>query len=99
MGPKDLGVPAHFNIKPKALSEEEKHPRMTKESPKLLGGIAEDRLVLDEPMSWKDRAAHHPKQPSQSFQAKGLAYKGQLWEHGEKAIVKESVTSALNARS
>ena len=72
MGPKDLSAPAHFNIKPKAQAEEEKRPRMTKESPKLLGGIAEDCPVLDEPMSWKERAAHHPKQLSQSSQTKGL---------------------------
>ena len=72
MGLKDLGAPAHFNIKPKAQAEEEKRPRMTKEGPKLLGGIAEDRPVLGEPMSWKERAAHHPKQPSQLSQTKGL---------------------------
>ena len=72
MGPKDLGAPAHFNIKPKAQAEEEKRARMTKEGPKLLGGIAEDRPVLGELMSWKDRAVHHPKQPSQSSQTKGL---------------------------
>ena len=61
MGPKDLGALTHFNIKPKAQAEEEKRPRMTKEGPKLLGGIAEDRLVLGEPMSWKESAAHHLK--------------------------------------
>ena len=64
MEPKDLGALAHFNIKPKAQAEEEKRLKMTKESPKLLGGITEDHLVHDEPMSWKERAAHHPKQPS-----------------------------------
>ena len=69
---KDLGVPAHFNIKPKGPGQGGKHPRMTKEGIKLLGGIAEDRPVLDEPMSWKERAAHHPKQSSQSSQMKGL---------------------------
>ena len=47
---------------------------MTKEGPKLLGGIAEDRPVLDEPMSWKERATHHPKQSSQSSQMKGLTW-------------------------
>ena len=45
---------------------------MTKEGLKLLGGIVEDRPVLGEPMSWKEKAAHHPKQPSQSSQMKGL---------------------------
>ena len=64
MGPKDLGASAHFDIKPKAQAEEEKRPKMTKEGPKLLEGIAEDRSVLGEPMSWKERAARHPKQPS-----------------------------------
>ena len=71
MGPKDLGVPAHFNIKPKAQAVEKKRPRITKEGPKLLEGIAEDRSVLNEPMPWKERAAHHPKQPPQSSQTKG----------------------------
>ena len=65
MGPKDLGASAHFDIKSKAQAEEEKRPKMTKEGPKLLGGIAEDHSVLGEPMSWKERAARHPKQPSQ----------------------------------
>ena len=72
MGPKDLGASVHFNIKPKAQAEEEKRPRITKEGRKLLGGIAENRPVLDEPMSWKERAARHPKQPSQLSQSKGL---------------------------
>ena len=60
--------------RPKAQAEEEKRPRMTKEGAKLLGGIAEDRPFLGIPMSWKERAAHHPKQPSQSSQTKGLTY-------------------------
>ena len=64
MGTKDLGAPAHFNIKPKAQAEEEKCLRMTKEGLKLHGGIAEDCPILDEPMSWKEKAAYHPKQPS-----------------------------------
>ena len=42
---------------------------------------------------------HHPPQPSPSSPNEGTSVGGQLWEHGEKAIVKESVTSALNARS
>ena len=49
----------------------EKRPRMNKEGPKLLGGIAEDRPILGEPVSWKEKAAHHSKQPSQSSQTKG----------------------------
>ena len=76
-----------------------KRPRMTKECPKLIGEIADDRHVLSELVSWKERAIHHPQQPSPSFLNEGTSVGGQLWEHGERAIVKESVTSALNARS
>ena len=42
---------------------------------------------------------HHPPQPSPSSPNEGTSVGGQLWEHGEKAIVKKPVTSALNARS
>ena len=66
---------------------------MTKEGPKLLGEIAEERHVLGE------RAIHHLPQPSPSSPNKGTSVEGQLWEHGERAIVKEPVTSALNARN
>ena len=48
-------------------------------------------------MSGKERAIHHPKQPSPSFPNERTSVGGQLWEHGERAIVKEFVTSALNA--
>ena len=41
------------NIKPKDSSRGGNRPRMTKEGPKLLGGIAEDRHVLGELVSWK----------------------------------------------
>ena len=41
----------------------------------------------------------HPPQPSPSSPNEGTSVEGQLWEHGEKAIVQEPVTSALNARS
>ena len=37
--------------------------------------------------------------PPRRSQMKGLAYRGELWEHGERAIVKKPVTSALNARN
>ena len=47
----------------------------------------------------KRKAIHHPQQPSSSFPNEGTNVEGQLWEHGERAIVKEPVTSALNARS
>ena len=72
---------------------------MTKEGPKLLEEIAEERHVLGELVSRKERATHHPPQPSPSSPNKGTSVGGQLWEHGERAIAKEPVTSALNARS
>ena len=49
---------------PRPKPRREKRSRMNKEAPKLLGGIAEDRHVLGEPESWKEKVAHHPKQPS-----------------------------------
>ena len=87
------------NIKPKGPSRGEKRSMMTKEGPKLLREITEDRHVLGELVSWKERTIHHPQQPSPSFPNEGTSVGGQLWEHGERAIVKEFVTSALNARS
>ena len=72
---------------------------MTKEGPKLLGEIAEERHVLGELVSWEERAIRHPPQPSPSSPNEGTSIGGQLWEHGERAIVKEPVTYALNARS
>ena len=86
-------------IKPKGPGRGGKHLRMAKEGPKLLGEIAEDRHVLGELVPWKERAIHHPQQPSPSFPNEGTSVRGQLWEHGERAILKELVTSALNARS
>ena len=41
------------NINPKGPRRGGNCPRMTKEGPKLLGGIAEDRHVLGELVSWK----------------------------------------------
>ena len=49
---------------PRPKPRREKRSRINKEAPKLLGGIAEDRHVLGEPESWKEKVAHHPKQPS-----------------------------------
>ena len=72
---------------------------MTKEGPKLLGEIAEECHVLSELVSWEERVIRHLPQPSPSTPNKGTSVRGQLWEHGERAIVKEHVTSALNARS
>ena len=72
---------------------------MTKGGPKLLGEIAEERHVLGELMSWEERAIRHPPQPSPSSPDERTSVGGQLWKHGERAIVKELVTSALNARN
>ena len=72
---------------------------MTKEGPKLLGEIAEECHVLGELVSWEEREIRHPPQPSPSSPNEGTSVGGQLWEHGERAIVKEPVTSALNACS
>ena len=72
---------------------------MTKESPKLLGEIAKERHVLGELVSWEEGAIRHPPQPSPSSPNEGTSVGGQLWEHSERAIVEELVTSTLNARS
>ena len=72
---------------------------MTKEGPKVLGGIAEDRHVLCELVSWKGNGNTPSKVALPVVPSEGTSVGGQLWEHGEKAIVKESVISALNARS
>ena len=50
-------------------------------------------------MSWEERIIRHPPQPSPSSPNEGTSIEGQLWEHDERAIVEEPVTSALNARS
>ena len=72
---------------------------MTKEDLKLLGEIAEDHHVLGELVPWEERAVRHPPQPSPSSPNKGTSVGGQLWEKGNRTIVGEPVTSALNARS
>ena len=71
---------------------------MTKEGPKLLGGIVEDRHVLGELVSWKGKGNTPSKATLLVVSSEGTSVGGQLWEHGERAIVKESITSALNAR-
>ena len=50
-------------------------------------------------VSWEERTICHPPQPSPSSPNKGTSVEGQLWEHDERTIVEEPVTSALNARS
>ena len=72
---------------------------MTKEDPKLLGEIAEEHHVLSEPVPWEERVVRHPPQPPPSSPNKGTSVGGQLWEQGERTIVGELVTSALNAHS
>ena len=72
---------------------------MTKEGPKLLGEIAEEHHVLGELVPGEERAVRHPPQPSSSSLNKGTSVGGQLWEQGERTIVGELVTFALNARS
>ena len=72
---------------------------MIKEGPKLLGEIAKERHVLDKLVSWEERAIRHPPQLFPSSSNEGTSVGGQLWEHGERAIVEEPVTSTLNARS
>ena len=50
-------------------------------------------------MSWEERTIRHPPQHSPSSPNKRTSVEGQLGEHGERTIVEEPVTSALNARS
>ena len=72
---------------------------MTKEGPKLLGEIADEHYILGELVPREERAVRHPMQPSPSSLNKGTSVGGQLWEQGERTIVREPVTSALNAHS
>ena len=72
---------------------------MTEEDPKLLGEIAEECHVLGKLVSWEERVIRHPPQSSPSSLNEGISVGGQLWEHGERVIVEEPVTSALNACS
>ena len=72
---------------------------MTKEGPKLLGGIAEDRPVLGKLVSWKGKGNTLSKAALPVVPNEGTSVGGKLWEHGGRAIIKESVISASNARS
>ena len=70
---------------------------MTKEGPKLLGGIAEDgpqRTDVMEGKSGTPSKAILPVVPNERTNIRR-----QLWRHGGRAIIEESVTSALNARN
>ena len=72
---------------------------MTKKGPKLLGGIAEDRPVLGKPVSWKGKSGTQSKVALPVIANERTSVEGQLWGHGGRTIIEESVTSALNARS
>ena len=63
-GAEGFGNPSPFHIKPKAHVEEEE---MFEDEPgrsKLLGDITKDNPVLDQPRSWKEKAAHPQRQLS-----------------------------------
>ena len=70
---------------------------MTKEGPKLLGGIAKDGPCRTDVMEGKSGT------PSKAILLvvlnKMTNIGGQLWRQGGRAIIEESVTSALNARN
>ena len=88
-----------LNIKLKGPGRVRKRLRMTKEGPKLLGSIAEDCHVLGEPVSWKGKSSTPSKAALPVVPNEGTSVGGQLWEHGGRAIIKEFVTSVLNAHS
>ena len=72
---------------------------MTKEGLKLLGGIVEDRPILSEPVSWKGKSSTPSKAALPIVANERTSVGGQLWGHGGRTIIEESVTSVLNARS
>ena len=57
-GAKGFGNLNPFHIKPKAHAEEEEMPEDEQRRSKLPGDVAEDNLVLGEPRSQKEKAAH-----------------------------------------
>ena len=71
---------------------------MTKEGPKLLGGIAEDCPILGKPVSWKGKSGTPSKATLLVVANERISVGEQLWGHGGRTIIEESVTSALNAR-
>ena len=72
---------------------------MTKEGSKLLGGIAEDFPVLGEPVLGKGKSNIPSKAAPPVVPNERTSVRGQLWGHGGRAIIGESVISALNARN
>ena len=87
------------NIKLKGPGRGGNRPRMTKEGPKLLRGIAEDLHVLGELVSWKGNGNTPSKAALLVIPNERTNIGGQLWGHGGGAIIEEAVTSTLNARS
>ena len=88
-----------LNIKLKGPGRVRKRSRMTKEGPKLLGSITEDCHVLGEPVSWKGKSNTPSKAALPVVLNEGTSVGEQLREHGGRAIIKESITSALNVRN
>ena len=72
---------------------------MTKEGPKLLGGIAEDRPVLGELVSWKGKSSTPSKAALPIVANERTSVEGQLWGHGGRTIIEESITFVLNTRN
>ena len=70
---------------------------MTKEGPKQLGGIAEDGPRRTDVMEGKSGTPSKAILPVVPNEMTNIG--GQLWRHGGRAIIEESVTSALNARN
>ena len=72
---------------------------MTKEGPKLLGDIAEGRPVLGELVSWKGKSSTPSKAALPVAANERTSVEGQLWGHGGRTIIKESITFVLNTRN
>ena len=70
---------------------------MTKEGPKLLGGIVEDGPQQTDVMEGKSGTPSKAILPVVPNERTNI--RRQLWRHGGRAIIEESVTSALNARN
>ena len=70
MGPKDVATPAHFISSPKAHVEEEEMSKDEQRRSKLLGDVAEERPILGELRSRKEKVAHPQRQPPRASQTK-----------------------------
>ena len=66
---------------------------MTKEGPKLLGGIVEDGPQQTDVMEGKSGTPSKAILPVVPNERTNIG--GQLWGHGGGAIIEESITSAL----